>query len=56
MDKYFTTLDYALIISGKDIKDKNLQAILKRALKRDHDVGDEANYIINLWKEDRLFD
>ena len=56
MDKYFTTLDYALIISGKDIKDKNLQAILKRALKREHDVGAEANYIINLWKEDRLFE
>ena len=56
MDKYFTTLDYALIISGKDINDKKLQAILKRALLREHDVGAEANYIINLWKEDRLFD
>ena len=56
MDKYFTTLDYALIISGKDINDKKLKAILKRALLREHDVGAEANYIINLWKEDRLFD
>ena len=56
MDKYFRTLDYTLIISGKDIKDKKLQSILKRALLREHDVGAEANYIINLWKEDRLFD
>ena len=56
MEKYFTTLDYALVISGKDIKDKKTTAILKRYLRRNHDVGAEANYIINLWKEERLID
>ena len=56
MEKYFTTLDYALVPSGKDIKDKKTTAILKRYLRRNHDVGSEANYIINLWKEERLID
>jgi len=25
-------------------------------LLREHNIGAEAKYIINLWKEDRLFD
>ena len=59
MDKYFKTLDatrqlYVIncVANGQTyIDNDNLAKAMKSALRRHHDVGAEANYIINLYKE-----
>tara|TARA_B100000780_G_scaffold203292_1_gene144284 strand:- start:384 stop:590 length:207 start_codon:yes stop_codon:yes gene_type:complete len=59
MDKYFNTLDstrrlyiFNCLSKGQIHVDKEgLRSAMKSALKRHHDVGAEANYIINTYSK-----
>ena len=50
MNKYFDTLDIVYNL----VKHRPLSQRIKayeNALRQEHDVGPESNYIINLWTE-----
>ena len=59
MDKYFKTLDATRHLFGINCVSKGQRYIdttklikaMKSALRRHHDIGAEANYIIKLYKE-----
>ena len=52
MDKYFGTLDLLFRSNWQDCKPGQLRNIMKKYLKRDHDVFGEADYIIGIYKTD----
>lgn len=52
MDKYFWTLDLLFRSNWQDCKPGQLRNMMKKYLKRDHDVFDGADYIIGIYKTD----
>ena len=52
MDKYFSTLDYALYNNAhKPLH--SIRAAMRRQLKDRHDVVGGWRYIVDLWKDSR---
>tara|TARA_R110000796_G_C14462970_1_gene424694 strand:+ start:766 stop:975 length:210 start_codon:yes stop_codon:yes gene_type:complete len=51
MDKYFETLLFVFRLHYRKLEPKALKERMYLALDTKHDVGDEADYIINIWKE-----
>jgi hypothetical protein len=50
MEKYFETIDRVMF----HVKHKSLNSqkkAIKKAMRREHDAGPEANYIFKLWRE-----
>ena len=54
MDKYFSTLDYALY-SNAHKPLRSIRAAMRKQLKDKHDVVGGWRYIIDLWKQDRIY-
>ena len=53
MDKYFSTLDYALYNNAhKPLR--SIRAAMRKQLKDKHDVVGGWRYIIDIWKKDRI--
>lgn len=54
MDKYFSTLDYALYNNAhKPLR--SIRAAMRKQLKDRHDVVGGWRYIVDIWKQDRIF-
>ena len=51
MDKYFETLWFVFRMHYRKLEPQAVKERMYLALDRKHDVGDEADYIINIWKE-----
>ena len=51
MDKYFETLWFIFRLHYRKLEPQALKERMYLALDTKHDVGDEADYIINIWKE-----
>ena len=51
MGKYFDTLNLVFKMHYRKLASDALKQRMYLALDTKHDVGDEADYIINIWKE-----
>jgi len=51
MDKYFNTLNFVFRMHYRNLASDALKERMYLALDTKHDVGDEADHIIGIWKE-----